>query len=199
MFDSNWKSLDYVDFYHPVNMVVAGEVIYITDVSYLYLTDYNLNLISRIYVSNYRSISFDSFNSRLYTSSLDFNSIRIYGSSLNFIDSFSTLPYEPWALTYFNNKFYVGTQNGQILVYQNKTVIQQFQGCNNISTSVYSILFDNYGYMAISCFHGDFYLYFINGTYTNKKFSTPSAKTYIDFDASARLVLISTNHITFYG
>jgi hypothetical protein len=111
-------------------MVVVGESIYITDVGLLYQTDYDLNIIRRIGAPNYRSICYDAINNRLYVSSLGYNSIRTHDLSLNFIDSFSTLPYEPWALTYFNNKFYVGTQNGQILVYQNKTAIHQFQGCN---------------------------------------------------------------------
>ena len=91
-------------------------------------------------IYNYHSIVYNSFDNRLYASSFDLLAIVIYDLNLNLIDSLSTLSYEPWSLNCLNNQFYVGTQDGQILVFQDKTLIQQFQACNNLSSNILFII-----------------------------------------------------------
>ena len=46
-----------------------------------------------------------------------------------------------------------GCYGGQILVVENQVIVQNFQGCNDAYDYVTSIAFDQYGYMATTCYY----------------------------------------------
>ena len=61
----------------------------------------------------------------------------------------STSPHETWSIAISSNQLYVGTYGGGIvLIYQNESLINKFNGCiGNSAYLIPSILFDPYGYM----------------------------------------------------
>ncbi len=63
---------------------------------------------------------------------------------------------------------YVGcSTGGTILVIKNNEIINNFNGCGGASDYVLSIIFDESGYMATSCYSYDkLYLYNKNLNYT---------------------------------
>jgi hypothetical protein len=55
---------------------------------------------------------------------------------------------------------YVGCNlGGTILVIKNKQINNTFKGCNGINSVIFTIIFDQSGFMAASCKNGKLYLY----------------------------------------
>jgi hypothetical protein len=95
---------------------------------------------------------------------------------------------------------YVGTFNHRIIVIQNEITINFLNVSIWLSFCFNSILFDQYGYMATSCFKvNNLYLYTIDGNYTGTSLSTPWNTQYIGFDAKGHFVVISFNQISIYN
>ena len=96
---------------------------------------------------------------------------------------------------------YVGTNNGTVLVVQNEIIVNQFNGCDGNFVWLTSILFDEYGYFATSCYAptNRLYLLFANGTYTGKVITTPINPYYIGFDSKGHIIQISYRQITIYN
>ena len=93
-----------------------------------------------------------------------------------------------------------GCYGGQILVVENQVIVQNFQGCNDAYDYVTSIAFDQYGYMATTCYSTNrIHIHNVNGIYTNKSVITSNYPRYVAFDSQNMLVLVSNNQITFYS
>ena len=113
----------------------------------------------------------------------------------------STLPHTPWSITESSNKLYVGAKGGIILVYENEILINQFNGCEENSVWLYSILFDQNGNMATACSSPTYKLYLFspNGSFTGKSITTTDRPQYIGFDSKGRFILNSDKQISIYN
>ena len=116
------------------------------------------------------------------------------------IDTIDTLPFLPWSLQSYNNKLYVGTDNGTLLVIIDKSIVDIIQVCNEKgSTLITSIIFDDYGFMTPVCFRSDILnLYYANGTFTGMNLRSPSLLTSSNFDASGRFIFTSLYQISVF-
>ena len=73
----------------------------------------------------------------------------------------------------------------------NKAIIRNFTGCAS-SVTVISIVFDDLGYLAISCeTQNSVKLYYSNGTSAGKSLSTATNPAYGGFDSKGRFVVLS--------
>jgi hypothetical protein len=188
----------------PTYMIIIGSTLYVTDDSNLWKIDKNLNILiqytSIVSVPNYRGIYHKSSNGFIYVAPSSLTEIQVFHLNLTNSHKISVAPYNPFSISEYNNKMYVGTTSGTILVMQNEIIINEFNGCNMANAALTSILFDQYGYMATSCdLRNKLYLYTQNGTYTGTSLSTPALPRYIGFDTKGRFVLISFNQISIYN
>jgi hypothetical protein len=106
-------------------------------------------------------------------------------------------PHNPRSLAEYNNELYVGTMNSTVLVVVNKAIIRSFTACS--STRVISMVFDEYGLMAIACRDSNLVnLFYSNGTYTTKNMATAHFPMYVGFDTKGRFVILSINQLKIY-
>jgi outer membrane protein assembly factor BamB len=104
---------------------------------------------------NARDIHYDTNNDIFYIISYPHNSIRIFTvqNDITFtqINSFNTPP-QPVSLAFYSNEIYVGTELGNIFVYNSNYVL--FKNMTNIcntATPIFSIKFDSQGNMFYTC------------------------------------------------
>ena len=132
--------------------------------------------------SSYRGVYYNSNDESIYVADETLSCITVFdldletNISINLTDS-------PRSITGYNGKLYVGLTNGNVLMMENNAVLQQFDGCNQNSVAITSILFDNFGYMATLCYDNNIYLYNSNGTYAGLSFSTDAQPQFIGFDS----------------
>ena len=150
---------------------------------------------------NYGGISYNPSNGLIYVVAWNLNEIQVFSLDLTLIRRISTSPHFPFSITISSNQFYVGTYaGGIILVYQNESLINQFNGCDGNSGHLTSILFDPNGNMATTCFLSNkLYLFSPDGSFTGKSIATPLYPRYIGFDSKGRFILISTSQINIYN
>ena len=150
---------------------------------------------------HYRGISYNPSNGLIYVAAYWLNEIQIFTLDLNLIRRLSTSPNYPWSIAESSNQLYVGTYGGIIIVYQNEIIINQFNGCDGNNDVLTSILFDQNGYMATSCYNptSKLYLFAPNGSFTGKYLTTPDYPQYIGFDSKGRFIQISGYEIIIYN
>ena len=166
--------------------------------------DQDLNILIRYNPSylGYFGISYNPSNGLIYVAAWNLAEIQVFNLNLTLIRRISTSPHYPCSITVSSNQLYVGTREGIVLVYQNESLIRQFNGCNGNSNSyITSILFDQNGNMATTCSDptNKLYLFSPDGSFTYKSISTPSGPNYIGFDSKGRFIQISQNQITIYN
>ena len=125
--------------------------------------------------------------------------IHVFNLNLSLSHNISTLIYQPWSIAGYNNQMYVGTTTGTILVIVNEVIISTFKGCNANFVLLTYILFDDCGMMITTCDPDQLYLYYPNGSYIGKHFTTPTSPRYIGFDSKGRFVQISFTQISIYN
>jgi hypothetical protein len=111
---------------------------------------------------------------------------------LNLNYTVSVSPKNPRSLAKYNNEIYVGTTSGSVLVVANKIVIRSFTACS--SDFISSMVFDNFGLMAIAC--RDEYrvkLFHSNGTDTTKIFSYSVEVYDVQFESKGHFVVSLKN------
>jgi PPE-repeat protein len=92
-----------------------------------------------------------------------------------------------WPLNGYNQNIYAGRSFGVLYVIKNKVISQTIEVSNS---RLSSIVFDDYGYIAISS-DNNVYLYNLNGTFTNLTISSYSYYlTSIGFDSQGKFILI---------
>jgi hypothetical protein len=206
VFDENW---DFVSrkssFRYVYYMILVGNYFYITGYNNIWKTDQQLN-VSITHTNstgsspNYCGLYYNSTNDLIYVASQDLQVIQVFNLNLTLNDSFSITPYKSWSINEHNNELYVGTTNGTMLVIVNKQIIKQFNGCNQQSDKLFSILFDDLNNIATSCANQRLYLYNTAGTYLNKSIiPTDSNPYYIGFDSKSRLVVVTSTQISLYN
>ena len=154
----------------------------------------------------YRGISYNPSNGFIYVVAYQLTEIQVFNMDLTLIRRFKLSPHYPHSITFSSNKLYVGTQGGNILVYENEILINQFNGCNGCNGSsilLSSISFDQNGYMATTCCGSEetnkLYLFSPDGSFTGKSITTPELPLYIGFDSKHRFILISNKQIIVYN
>ena len=201
--NENWSFLSFKTFPDPTFMITVETSLYMTGNLNLWKLDLNLNVLiqynATVTVPGYRGLYFNPTNRFLYVAPHYLTVIHVFDLNLTLSHSFSTSPYYPYSITGYNNLLYIGTNNGTVLVVQNQTIVNQFNGCGGNGVWLKSILFDQYGYCATSCNNNKLYLLFANGTYTGKTIVTPNDPKFIGFDSKGHFIQISVNQITIYN
>ncbi len=204
VFDENWNYVsNKSSFPNVLYMIPVGNYFYITGKHNIWKTDQQLNVSIRYNSTGsfpwYHGLYYNSTNDLIYVAPYNLQVIRVFNLNLTLNDSISITPYQPWSINENNNELYVGTNNGMVLVIINKQIIKQFNGCNQQSVFLLSILFDDFNNMAISCNNNQLYLYNTSGTYLNKSIPTVSSPRYIGLDSKSRLVVVTWTQITLYN
>ncbi len=202
VFDENWNYVsNNSSFPYVTYMIPVGIYFYITGNDNIWKTDQQLNVLIKHTVSNnpsYRGLYYNSKNDLIYVAPFNLQVIHVFNLNLTLNDSISITPYQPWSINENNNELYVGTNNGTILVIVNKKIINQFNGCNEQSVLLLSILFDDFNNMATSCDNNQLYLYNTTVNYLNQSIPTVSSPFNIGFDLKSRLVVVTNTKILLY-
>jgi hypothetical protein len=206
IFNEKWKYKSYKYFKNPANMIRHEDSIFITAQYSLFKTDKKLNIIQQYNCSegtnpSYRGIMFNSKNSTLYV--VAYESRLIYEFTLDFevIDSFATPKHYPWSIQEYDNKIFVGTYSGYILVIVNKIIVNTFNACNGCYNSmVTSMIFDKKGFIYVtSSSLNSIYLYNNNGSYTGISMKTPNYPQFTGYDSKGRFIIIAKFQISIYN
>ena len=84
----------------------------------------------------YKGIYYNCTNNFIYVAPFAFNVIQVFDLNLILNHTFSTATYKPWSIGKYNNKMYVGTYTGTILVLEDEVIINTFNGCNGDSVQL---------------------------------------------------------------
>jgi hypothetical protein len=204
VFDENWNYVsNRSSFPYVYYMIPGGNYFYITGNDNIWKTDQQLNVSIRYNSTGssplYRGLYHNSTNDLIYVAPFALQLIHVFNLNLTLNDTISITPYWPWSINENNNELFVGTTDGTILVILNKQIIKQFNGCNQQSVLLLSILFDDFNNMATSCANNQLYLYNTAGTYLNKSIPTVSFPMYIGLDSKSRLVVVNNTQISLYN
>ena len=110
-------------------MITVGNSLYMSGNMNLWKLDENLNTLIQYNAtgsSGYRGLYFDSTNRFFYVGSYNLTEIKVFNQNLILNHSFSTLPYQPFSVTGYNNQLYIGSDNGTVLVVKNEVIFNQF-------------------------------------------------------------------------
>jgi hypothetical protein len=202
--NESWSYVSSKVFPSPAYFSTIGNSLYATGNINIWKLDPNLNILIQFNATgtspNYRGIYINSTNNLIYTAPYSFNVIHVFNLNLSFSHNISTLSYRPYSISGYNNQMFVGdSSNGKILVIENETIVNEFNGCNGNKVMLSYILFDDCGLMATSCSTKKLYLYYPNRTYTGKSLNTPPNPRYIGFDSKGRFIQISWLQVSVYN
>ena len=201
IFDANWQYLTYKSFNSPAFMISVNNSLYITVSNYIYKTDKYLNIISQYnnQAAGYMGLFFNSLINTIYVAGYSHYAIDVFDLNLTLVDSISTPNYQPYSIQLYRNYIYTGTiSSGNLLVIENKVIIRTVSVCTG--TFISSILIDNFGFMALSCFNEKkVYLHYsATVNYTGMSLTHTVYPHFINFDSNGRFVVISLNQIDIY-
>jgi hypothetical protein len=186
----------------PAFMIAINASLYITGDNNIWKTDKYLNvLLTHSESGTYRGIYFNSTENLIYVASKSYEYIQVFDLNLVLNNNVSVSPHKSRSFGAYNNELYVGTFDSIVLVVVNKSIIRNFTACIGFST-ISSIVFDNYGFMGISCqanLKDNFVeLYYFNGTFAGKNLTTPTRTMFFGIDSKERFILISQYEIRIY-
>ena len=208
--NDDWSFISFKNFSKPAYMITIGNSLYMSGDKNVWKVDQDLNILINynyggvvpVYgTPGYVGISYNPSNGLIYVVSWYLQEIDVFNLNLTLIRRLSTLPYWPMSIKESLNKLYVGTRYGIVLVYLNEIIINQFNGCNENSNQLNSILFDPNGYMATSCNYptNKLYLFSTNGSFTGKSVTIKDNISYIGFDSKDRFIQISAFQISIFN
>ena len=199
LLDENYEFISEKTFPVPNYMVTVNLSLYITGDNNIWKTDKYLNvLITYSESAYYNGIYFNSTEYSIYVAPFANAYFKVFDLDLNPQYTVSLSPYTPFSLAEYNNELFVGTVQGSVLVIVNKAIIRIFMVCS--SNYITSIVFDNCGFMAISCYSNSFVnLYYYNGTFTDKTISTAPIPMYLGFDSNGYFVILSKYQTSIYN
>ena len=202
--NNTWEYVGQNSFSNPSGIIAVSNNLYIASESQVYKTDSNLNVLNQynnsINSPAYRGIFYNPTDCLIYIAAYNdtVKAVHLFDLNLHLNGSISTSEYNPWSIVGFDNQIYIGTLQGVVIVIFNKTITTSFKGCLGISL-ISSILFDQLGYMAITCLNENrLYLYNSNGFYVGKSLATGVFPLYTEFDSIGRFVLLSQNQISIF-
>ncbi len=145
---------------------------------------------------NCRAILYNKTSDLIYVADIIQLRILILNRNLTVVSTISTTGYTPIGLAVYDNKLYVGTVSGSILVFQDGIIIKNF---TTPCTSISKISIDEYGYMLVLCASPSYvYLFHTNGTYLNSGITTSGSPGELNFDSEGRLIITSNGDINIY-
>jgi WD40 repeat protein len=187
-YDENWEYKNHFSpFSYPMHLISVNESIYVICLFQIIKTDRFFNIIE-IFNGNQFFVDafYNSTKKTLFVLSYIQYQIYEFDLDLNIIDSFY-IRADIWSLNGYNQNIYAGGSFGVLYIIKNKVISQTIEVSN---TRLSSIVFDDYGYMAISSDY-NVYLYDFNGTFTNiTKSSNSYYLTSIGFDPQGKFILI---------
>ena len=193
----------------PALMIRIGNSFFMTLDNYVLKTDWYLNVIAKHFdgggvSSLWRGIWYNSSSSLIYAACNYWKRIDVFDLNVIKIDSFNTSVnssiYNPWSLQGYNDKIYIGTDQGVLLVTLSKVIIQTIKMCK-VWSRLSSILFDHNGYVAFTC-RTESVLILYNSAYMNYtgiQLNVPASPEFISFDEKGRFIVISDSQITVYN
>jgi hypothetical protein len=182
-------------------MITIGNNLYISGLLNLWKTDQDLNVLIQYNdptISYYRGICNTTADNLIYVASTFKKSIDLFDLDLKLVKRI-LIPYIPYSISAFNNQMYVGCEQGVIILLQNQRIINSFIGCNTDTSFVKSILFDQSGYMAMSCLNSPQLYLYKNLIYTGKSFLTKNKPVSFIYDAKDRFIVSSESQIDIYS
>lgn len=142
---------------------------------------------------------FNCTESEIYVSSQKYTYIQVFHLNLTLKYNINISQFRSRSFSEYNNQLYVGTIQSIVLVIVNKEIIRNFTVCpgNDYVTSIVS---DNFGLMAFSCYlNKSVKLYISNGTFTRNSLSASEGLNYAGFDSKGQFVLVSQKQINIYN
>jgi hypothetical protein len=202
LLNDNYGYMNKKSFSKPTYILTIGSSLYITGDNDIWKTDESLNVL-RKYSSQssaqYRVMYFNCTENEIYVSSQQYKYIQVFHLNLTLKYNISTSSYNSRSFSEYNNQLYVGTIQSIVLVIVNKEIIRKFTVCLGMDY-VTSIVSDNFGLMAFSCYsNNSVKLYFSNGTFTSKSLTSSAGLNYACFDSKGQFVLISQTQINIYN
>jgi hypothetical protein len=198
LLNDNYAYVTMETFTAPNYMITVNSSLYVTGDHNIWKTDKYLNKLITYDcpIAWYRGIYFNSTENLIYAARSSLTYFELFDLNLNFLSTVSISPYKPFSFSEFNNELYIGTSRSSVIVVVNKIIIRIFPSCSTVS----SIVFDDCGLMATSCFIFNYNdLYYSNETYANKSLITPPGyPVYVGFDSKGRYVQISTEQISIF-
>jgi hypothetical protein len=165
MFDEYWQYKNDLKITYFAHAITIEKELYITGNGNIQKRDQNLNLIKQFNnagVSFFRGIHYNKTNDLIYVGTEAQQRIDIFNRDLTLVGNISTPGYNPFSIAEYDNKMFVGTNEGSILVIENGVIIRSFTTvCNKIS----SVMVDTYGKMLVLSQTKSFvYFYLTNGS-----------------------------------
>jgi hypothetical protein len=187
-------------FSKPNYMVTVNSSVYISADSNIWKTDKYLNILitySSTIVAYYNGILFNRTESLIYAAPYAYTYFQVFDLNLALRNNVSVSPHNPRSLAEYNNELYVGTLADLVLVVVNKAVIRSFIACSG--TRISSMVFDEYGLMAIACRDNLLLkLFHSNGTYTSMSLATTLKVLNVRFDTKGRFAISLTTQMVIY-
>jgi hypothetical protein len=200
LLNDNYGYIAKKTFSKPNYIVNVNSSLYITGDSNIWKTDKYLNIsitYSTTTVHNYNGILFNCKENLIYVAPYTYTYFQVFDLNLSLHNNVSVSPHNPRSLAEYNNELYVGTMVNLVLVVVNKAIIRSFTACS--STRVGSMIFDEFGLMAIACRDDNLVkLFHSNGTYTTKNFVSTTKPMYAGFDSKGRFVISLTTQLDIY-
>jgi hypothetical protein len=201
VFNKYWESVNYfqisTDGYSFAYGINIDNEFYFTGNNGVKRRDKYMNLTKQYtQYCNCRTILYNKTSNLIYVADTIQLRILILDRNLSLVGAIDTIGYTPYGLAVYDDKLYVGTVSGSILVIQGGIIIK------NVTTpcgSIAKLLIDDYGYMLILCQSPSYvYLFHANGTDLNNGITTAYNPLELNFDAEGRLVLTSSGEINIY-
>jgi hypothetical protein len=202
VFNENWnyvlnKTFNSVSISY---MISVGNTFYITADSNVWKLDERLNVLIRHSDSTatYAGLCYSSTNRLIYVVPYNLRKIHVYNLFLNLSHTFSISPHYPCSISEYNNRLYVGTDYGTMLVIVNKQINLEFNACKGKNMNIFAIMFDELNNIATSCYVDDLYLYNITGSFLKKNIQIYEMAYYIGFDTKSRFVVVTDTKISLF-
>jgi hypothetical protein len=198
MFDEYWQYKNDVTIPSLAHAITIDKQLYITGNGNIQNRDKNLNLIKQFNNAGviYRGIYYNKTNDLIYVGTQENQRIDIFNRYLTLIGNINIPGYRPYSIAEYDNKMFVGTMEGSILVIENGVIIRNL---TTVCGFIPSIMIDTYGNLLIlSHSKSSVYLYHKNGSNFGTVISTSSSPWFINFDSKGRLIITSEKDIKIY-
>ena len=205
MFNDRWNCVDSKFLFSPFYMITTGATLFITTDSVIYKTDSHLNVLDQYKTTDripgFRGIYFNSTKSLIYVAGFNSQTIHVFNLNLTLNHIIEILNNNNvMSISEYRDVLYVGIFNkAEIFVIVNKSIINIIN--SNCYSEVLQAIVDKCGYLAVLCMNFYIELFFVNGTYANKKMIIPYSEvpTYFGFDSIGRFVILSETEIRLYN
>ena len=207
IFDDSWQFVTFKSLFMPKYIITIGSDLFITGQDNIFKTDKDINVLAQSnpngkkvdednickYCNGYGYMGLHFMNNSLYVAHFSLELIEIY--DLNLVPDTAIELYGPWSISSYLNQIYVGDIYGTIHLIENKKIVKEFDGCLNNSLEIFSIIFDQQGFMGTAC--GNDINLFSEGSFKNERFSFDSEQNlyYVGYDSEGRFVILSSSAI----